>query len=121
MNQFCQVDRAPAGSVRDLFLTAESVGHDQGVRRSRPLVADAGLSVVLPALQKGRVFRPLAPGSMHLRHGRTDGVFLQSLCELAYVSDDVLALHGLFFEAGHPGRRIPALQPVLEVAQSRCP
>src|SRR2546426_3258424 len=36
VNQFCQVDRASAGSLSDLFLTAESVGHNQGLRRSRP-------------------------------------------------------------------------------------
>jgi len=59
--------------------------------------------MVLQALQKGRVFRPLPPREMLLRHKLAPCVLLQGLFELEYLANDVLALHGLFWEAGYLG------------------
>src|SRR5262249_59832208 len=36
LNQFCQVDCVAAGSLGYLFLTAETLCNDKGVRRGRP-------------------------------------------------------------------------------------
>jgi hypothetical protein len=51
-----------------------------------PVVANDGLSLVLPALQSDCVFRPVPSAAMHLRHGLAGGIFLYGLRELEHLS-----------------------------------
>jgi hypothetical protein len=64
------------------------------------MVENAGISVVLPAVQEDCVLRPVSSGEMCLRHPRADGVFLPILREVEHFPKTVLALCRLFVE-GH--------------------
>ena len=54
--------------------------------------------MVLPAVQKDCVLRPVSSGEMRLRHPRVDGVFLSNLRELEYFPNFELALRRLFVQ-----------------------
>jgi hypothetical protein len=90
-----------------------------GSCRRRFLVdANAHLSLVLQAVQKDRVVRPVSSGPMHMPQLRPGGLCLWQLRELEHLPNFELALRRLFVEERCPGRRVPPQDVVVEVSQS---